>query len=181
MMGLQGPEWLTPIMSVGPYPPEAPSIPRKLRFYPGNAIVLAIILVIVAMALLGVFGVSDRQVRAEAGTASVTVTYPSLIRYKMVDPLKVILAAGEQPIEDVTVVISTGFLDGFSDVTFQPAIDLVTEQDTFIGVNDLPAHETLVVSGSLQAERYWLHEGRLEVRSGDETLAGFDLATFIFP
>jgi hypothetical protein len=152
-----------------------------VAFYRANAVGLAFILLVVALAVVGVFGTSSGQVRAEGGDLAVTVSYPSVIRYKMADPLEVTIAVGDRDIEDVSVAISSSYLDAFSDVTFVPGIDLMTEEEALIGVDGLGAHETRVVSGSLQAERYWLHEGWLEVRDGGTTLARVELATFVFP
>jgi hypothetical protein len=171
----------TSMTEATPEPPPAPSIRRGVRFHRGNAVGLAVILLVVALALVGVFGMSTARVRADGGSVAVTVSYPSILRYKVIGRIDVTIEVGEQAVQDLMVAVSSDYLDEFSTVTFQPEVDVLTQDETIIRVDDVGPEQTRVVSGTIQGERYWLHEGWLEVRSREQTLARIALSTFVFP
>jgi hypothetical protein len=164
-----------------PQPPQAPSIARRLVIPRGHAIGQASIVLVVVLALAGVFG--QAQGGAETGTdaISVSVEYPARIRYRTLATLELTIEAADRAVEDVSVAIDSAYLDAFSEVTFLPEAAGASRLRTVIPVGNIGAHEDRVVSGELRAERYWLHEGWIEVSTGDEPMTRLQLTTLVLP
>jgi hypothetical protein len=164
-----------------PQPPQAPSIARRLVIPRGHAIGQASIVLVVVLALAGVFG--QAQGGAETGTdeIEVSVEYPARIRYRTLATLELTIEAADRPVEDVSVAIDSAYLDAFSEVTFLPEAVAASQLRTVIPVGTIGAHEDRVVSGELWAERYWLHEGWLEVSTAEGPVARLRLGTLVLP
>ena len=164
-----------------PQLPQAPPVRRRLVVPREHAIGQAVIVLIVVLALVGVFGDGHGVSRTGTQRLTVSVEYPTLMRYKTLGRMDVTIRAASGPIEDLWLLVPAAHLDGFSNVSFQPEPAFATGEVTAIPVGRLGAGEERLVQGELQAERYWLHEGDLEVRAGEESLARVRLSTWVLP
>jgi hypothetical protein len=162
-------------------PPQAPTVTRRLVVPPGYAIGHVAMVLIVVSALAGAAGQAQGGVHTETDAVSVSVEYPARIRYRTVGFLELIVAAADRPIEDVSIAIDTSYLDAFSEVSFQPEVTAATRERTVIPVGDIGAQEDRIVSAEFRAERYWLHEGWIEVVTGNGPVARLQLSTLVLP
>jgi hypothetical protein len=164
-----------------PRPPQSPSMARRLVVPRGHAIGQASIVLIVVLALAGAFGQAQGGTETGTDEISVSVEYPMRVRYKTLATLELTIEAADRPVEDVSVAIDSAYLDAFSEVTFLPEAAAASRLRTVIPVGDIGAHEDRVVSGELRAERYWLHQGWIEVSAGEEPMTRLQLSTLVLP
>lgn len=167
--------------SHAPQLPEPPSIGRQFRPAFSQIIGIVILLLIVALALLGVFGTSERRVTVEGGPVRLDASYPDRFRYKTIHAIGVeITNTSSSPLETVTVRFDRDFIDAFSTVTFSPPLTRVTSDAYEIELGDLRAGEMRPASAEVQAEAYWGHPGFIEAAT-PEGSARVDVHTIVFP
>lgn len=168
--------------SAVPEPPSPPSVGRGVRFGPLQAAGLVLIVAIPVLALLGLFGESTAELSATLPDLEVHITYPARTRYQTGSAVQVTVRnITSLPLEDLTVRFGRHYLEGFADVKFTPAVDVVTEEGYEVRLSGIPAGASRVVSVSVLAEEYWCRRGTVTVeRAGAEPLR-FQLETFVFP
>jgi hypothetical protein len=171
-----------PTLAPGPPQlPQAPSMVRRLVVSREYVVGQAVIVLIVVLALVGAVGHADGGAQARTESATISVEYPTRIRYKTVGALKLTIEAADHAIEDVSVAVDSSYLDAFSDVSFLPTATAASRQRTVIPVGDIGAHQDRLIKGELRAERYWLHEGWIEVATAEEVVARLPLSTLVLP
>lgn len=160
-----------------PDPPAPPETRRRISLYRFQVLGLPLLLAIPVLALFGVFG--ERWSVAHAGSRAldVSVRYPAVFRYKMIDAIELhVHNRGSTTIDTLTVTLDSAYAGRFSTVTAVPP---------FIGpfelqLTDVAAQQSRRVRIELQAERYWSHSGRLTIAAGADTLR-LPLATMVLP
>lgn len=164
-----------------PQPPEPPSIGRSFRPAFSQIIGLGVLLLIVVLALLGVFGTTKRQATAEGGTIRLDVTYPERFRYKTIHGLDVqVTNTSSRSLEAVTLRFDRTYIDAFSTVTFSPALTRLTSDAYEIELSNLQPGEMRPASAEVQAEDYWGHPGFIEAATSEGS-AQVDVHSIVFP
>jgi hypothetical protein len=164
-----------------PQPPQPPPMRRRLGVRRTHAVGQLGIVLITVLAVLGVFGASRETADASGNGLAVLVEYTTRTRYTLLEELRVTLASADSGLEGLAVVVSAPYVEAFSNTSFRPEPSLITREVVIIPVGDIGPGETRVVSGELQANRYWLHDGWVEVRRQGELLVRIPIATFVFP
>lgn len=160
-----------------PKPPAPPELPRKVRPHMWQVGGVALLLIIPVLAVAGVFG--ERWAGEQVSTAalSISVRYPSVLRYKTTGSLLARVSnASSASLDTVRLALDAGYATAFSQVQATPGFT-----DAFATeLIQLRPGETRVVTVELQAEKYWRHSGELRVWAGVDT-ARVTLRTFIYP
>lgn len=173
-------------MSRGDYGvPEAPDIAKEWRFKIVQKLGVPLLFLIPVLALLGVLGPSAETV-AESGEAlSLQVTYPTRFRYKTIESMSIrVTNISSQTAPTVTVKLDRDYLSTFSNLSFQPSVDEVSDDGYYVQLTDMEAGETRRVELEMQAEAYWVHRGVTEVAVGGVEApsdAAVTLETFVLP
>lgn len=163
-------------------PPQPPSMERKFKLYPTQLIGIPLMILVPVLALLGVFGETHHEVTASNPQLEMRVEYPTRFRYKMIDTVSVSLTnISAQPINTLEVSFDRTYIEAFSTVTFTPAIEQITETVYLLKVTDLQPGETRVVSVTIQAEGYGMHEGAITVAPESGEAIRVLIETFTFP
>ena len=164
-----------------PQLPEPPSIGRKFRPAFTQICGVAFLLLIVVLALLGVFGNSEGHATAEGGPVRLDASYPERFRYKTIHAIDLeITNTSSSDLETVTVRFDRTYLEAFSTVTFSPSLTRLTSDAYEVELRDLEGGETRPVSAEVQAEHYWGHPGFIEA-STSEGSARIDVHSVVFP
>ena len=164
-----------------PRPPEPPTIGRGLKPYASQVVGVSLLLLIVALALLGVFGETHAQATAEGAPLRLEVTYPERFRYKTIDTIDVTVTnTGGETLPAVTVRFDRAYIDAFSTTTFTPSLTRVTSDAYEVDLSDLRPGDTQPVTVQVQAEAYWAHTGFVEAESPDQDVR-VDVDSFAFP
>lgn len=160
-----------------PQPPEPPQIGRRLVFHPLQAIGVPLIMLIPLLALLGVFGRATTEASERAANLEVKVEHPTRMRYKTTETVEIAVRnAGGGPLDSVNVVMDREYLEGFSNVSFTPTADEITDEGYVVELGAIEPGSTRIVSVEIRGDQYWLHEGGLTV--GEVSIP---LATWVFP
>lgn len=140
-------------------------------------LLLALMVLIVVLALLGVFGMTRGSSETLDTTLSISAEYPTRFRYKTVSPVYVwVENRSEQLIDTVTVSFDPSYLDKFSNVTFTPSASAVWEVD----LTRVQPDERRRVAVEIQAEKYGVHEGEVSATAGLDTVSTI-MRTRVFP
>lgn len=160
-----------------PDPPDAPSVRRSITLYRFQWLGLAVLVAIPVAALAGVFGERWAVVTAESTSLEVSIRYPTVFRYKMLNSIDVhVHNRGTSVLDTVTVALDTAYAGRFSTVTAVPSFTRSFEID----VIDVQPQETRFVRIEIQGEEYWSHSGDLTVAAHGDTVR-VSLSTMIFP
>jgi hypothetical protein len=159
-------------------PPKPPELPRMIRFYRYQWVGLAVILLVVGLALFGIFGESVTETRVAGGGLELRVEYPGRFRYQQVSPIRVWLTnQARQPVDKATVSFSRPYLLQFSSLTFVPSAERPFE----VEVTDLAPGETRLVLAEIQANHYGKHAGWIAATAGKGDTVRADLSTIVYP
>jgi hypothetical protein len=158
--------------------PEAPEIDRRIAIPPFRAAALAVIVLVPALAILGVFGERATTGAAASGAIAVQIEFPSRARYRTLEVITATVAnRSNGDIDTVTVRIDTAYALRFSAVTFTPpATEAYGVKLTSLG----PGESRLVVI-ELRGERYGHHRGALHVESTSGDTVAVAVHTWTFP
>lgn len=161
-----------------PQPPQPPEVRRATTLYWYQWVGIPAILLVVALAILGVFGESFDETAADGATLSMRVEYPSRFRYKQIDPVRVwVTNRTAQPIDTATVSFDRGYVLGFSNLSFIPSATRPFE----VEVTDVKPGETRLVLVDLQAERYGRHAGEISATTGGADTVRARVSTLVYP
>lgn len=165
--------------------PEAPQIEKEWRFKTVQKLGVPLLFLIPILALLSVFGPSQEMVTESGAELSLEVSYPTRFRYKTIAPIRIgVTNISSQTAPTVTVKLDRDYLSAFSNLSFQPAVDEITDDAYYVQLNDLEAGETGRVELEMQAETYWRLAGVIEAAAGGVEAppdARVMLETFVFP
>ena len=160
-------------------PTEDPQVERHLKLYRHQWIGVPLIVLLPALAVVGVLDNRSTEVQAHGRGVEVTVRYPTRLRYRQSDRLEVeVKNTSAAPLDTVRVAFTPEYLDAFSDVTITPSPKKAYE----VELTDVGAGETRLVDADLHADRSGRHRGTISVtpaRGGDAARA--QVGTFILP
>jgi hypothetical protein len=152
-------------------PPPPPAVARVVRFHRYQWIGVPLLLLAPPLlALAGVFGVRREAVTATSGDLTVTVEYPSRLRYRQQAWIRVSLAGSGA--DSTEISLDERYAEAFSDIRGLP------ELDEPYHVALAPGAQRLAIE--LKADRYGRHEGALAIRAGTASTR-VPLRTTIFP
>lgn len=164
-----------------PQPPQPPSIGRALKPHASQVVGVGVLVLIVVLALLGVFGETHGRATAEGPPFRLEVTYPERFRYKTIDSVDVTVTnTGDEAVSSLTVRFDRAYIDAFSTTTFTPSLTRVTSDAYEVDVSDLAPGETQPVSVEVQAEAYWGHPGFVEAATPEADVR-VDVHSFVYP
>jgi hypothetical protein len=159
-------------------PPKPPELPRPIRFYRYQWVGLAVILLVVGLALFGVFGDSVAETRVAGGGLELRVEYPSRFRYQQVSPIRVWLTnQADEPVDTAIVSFSRAYLLQFSNLTIVPS----PERPFEVEVTDLAPGQTRLVLAEIQANHYGKHAGWVAATAGTSDTVRAELSTTVYP
>lgn len=159
---------------------------REIDPWIRRLIVLGIALIPVA-ALLGAFGQrpSTETAHVTAGSASLTLDAPTRLRGGLIFQAKIQVEAGDRPISEPVLALADGWLDSVTLNAISPLpTDESSSDDTVLWTYDrLEAGENLTIWTQWQVNptRVGTGDGNLELRDGDQHLAGLDRTVLFFP
>jgi hypothetical protein len=163
-----------------PEPPGAPSVDRRLRVDSRQGAAWLLLALVPMLALVGAFGQQVAIVEAGAGELDIRVEYPERTRYRLTE-LLVVEVTPRSDLEQVEVAIASDYLDRFASVSATPEIHAIRDGEALMDVGSVTGGTTRRITVELQADRYWLSDGWLEIRSGGAVLQRIVLRTFVFP
>lgn len=163
-------------------PPQPPEVARKLQFHLIQLIGLPVIMLIPILALLGAFGETVGSASASNAQLELRVEHPTRFRYKMIDEVTVSLTnSSSQAFPTLQVAFDRQYIEGFSTVTFTPAVSHITDEAYVVELTDLQPGETRMVAASIQAETYGNHSGVITVTPENGEALQVTVGTFTFP
>jgi hypothetical protein len=152
-----------------PQPPQPPKFERKLHFYPFQLIGIPILFLIPILALFGVFGKTSTSVENSGSGLSLHVDYANRVLYQDTDGTEIrVQNTSDQPYPMLTVAIEKQFLDNYSDISFMPEIDEITNDAYFIRFEDVQPGETHIVKFDSKGKVAGQHRGMIIVNAGGE-------------
>lgn len=162
--------------------PQPPQITRGLSFEKYQLIGVPLLVLLPALALWGVFGVSWATTKAAAEGLDAEVTYPERIRYRMHRELEVTVRnTGGKPLPVVVVSFDRSYISAFSQVQFTPSARNITDEGYEVQLNDIPPGGERRVSASLQADDYGRHGGWVTVEARGGGRSRLPVTTIVFP
>jgi hypothetical protein len=171
-----------------PQPPQPPEFDRKLHFYPFQLIGIPILLLIPLLALFGVFGETSTSVEQSENGITLNIQYSNRVHFQGLDGTEIhVQNTRSQPIPLLTVSIEKAFLDNYSDISFIPDVDEITDEAYFIRLEDVQPGETRVVTYDSKGKLVGSHQGTITAAAsdGDDTPVSASTAVilevFIFP
>jgi hypothetical protein len=81
----------------------------------------------------------------------------------------------------VEVGFDASYISNFSDVTFTPSVDTVTDTTYIVNIDEVQPGETRQVSLSLKADAHWRHQGAIIVSPEEGPGAQLSVTTWVFP
>lgn len=165
--------------------PQPPPVPRKFVLTRVQKWGLPPLFLIPVLAMAGAFGITEERTEVSSGALAVDVSYPSVLRFKVIRPLVVrVQNQGVGTLNSVTVAFSNDYLSAFSNVAFTPTPDTVTAEAFLVGLGDLAPGAVREVHVELQAEDYWAHDGTVSVTidgPGSGRDASLHIRTIVLP
>jgi hypothetical protein len=166
-------------MSAGPriLPPEAPSLPRRIRLTTVQRCGLPVLFAIPVLALLGLFGERFSDARAEGNGLSVAIQYPSRIHYRQ--PLSfrfTVRNMGATTADSIVVSLDPRFMRAFTAVQLSAPV----EPTYRIKLANVASGERRSVSGDVSGDQYWGSAGVVRVAGPNGELR-LPVSTFVFP
>lgn len=140
--------------------PQPPEVPPRLRFRRIELSGIAVMALLPAAALAGVFGPTIVHERGQVGVLSIEAEYPTRLRSAMFERISVRLSnRSDSSVADLTVSFDPEFMHAFSQLAFSPE----PEEPYVVRVPEIPPGETRLVEIEITAEEYGLHEGWISV------------------
>lgn len=163
-------------------PPQPPQIRRSITLEKYQLIGVPLLVLLPALALWGVFGVTSASARASATGLEIEVTYPERFRYRMHRELEVTVRnTGGKPLPVVVVSFDRPYISAFSQVQFTPAARSITAEGFEVELDDIPPGGERRVSASLQADDYGRHDGWVTVEAQGGGRSRLPITTIVFP
>lgn len=164
-----------------PQPPQPPDFDRKLHFYPYQLIGLPILFLIPLLALFGVFGETSTTVEQVGSGITLEVEYSNRVHFQGLDGTEIrVQNTSDQAIPVLTVSIEKAFLDNYSDISFTPDVDAITDEAYIIRLEDVQPGEARIVTYDSKGKIAGQHHGTVTATTG-EASTSVTLDIFIFP
>jgi hypothetical protein len=164
----------------GELPPDLqpPRVERRFAMYPAQWLGLALLMLVPALALAGVFGESRHQSETRAGDIALRVSHPARTRFEQIGAVDVLVTnTGPSSIDTVRVAIDTAYLSRFAGVAITPAAAAPFE----IELTDVAAGQSRLVHVEIDAMRPGRHRGVVSATAGRADTARVEIATIVFP
>jgi len=163
-------------------PPKAPEFNPRLKQYTYQWIGIPILFLIPILALLNVFGVSTDTERTSSEIVDVTVHYPTRFRYKQINTIDAAITnTSDSTLASILVQFERPYIDRFSDVSFTPDVQTITEQYYEVELTDIPSGETRHINVIIQAEDYGRHSGVITITPSTGKALSVNLRTLSWP
>lgn len=167
-------------MNPEPRPPQPPEIERHVILPPRRIIGVGLLLLFPILAAAGILGNHEASVRRSSGSLQVEVDYPDRLRYFTEQPLDVTIRnTGSEP-KKATVRIDRDYLLAFTDESYVPDPERITQTSVEFNLGSIPPGETRRVQIELTAQRYGPQSGRVRIES-DGIQEEFGVRTFVLP
>lgn len=159
-------------------PPKPAEVRRRIRMTFLQVCVLGVFGLIIGLALFDVLGANRDRVGAQSDALEMIVDYPTRMRYKRIDPMRVFVRnTSTQVIDTLTVSFDPSYIDKFSNVAFIPSASRVWA----VNLTNVQPGETRRIQVGLQGEQYGFHTGEIAAFfAGSDTVA-VEVGTFTFP
>lgn len=164
-----------------PEPPKPPKIKHNVSFYPHQVVGMIVIIIIPLLALLGMFGTTQGKESASSEALSLEIEYPERFRYKTIDPLEISVENISNETQIVTVTLDKKYISKFSNVTFSPEAEEITETEYVFELGELQPGEKRIISGEIQSEKFGKFSGSIRASAGTATEAHVSLTTISYP
>jgi hypothetical protein len=171
--------------------PRPPKMDRKVCAPPLQWLFLGLLVLVPLLAVFGIFGPRQATVESAGTGIELRARYPSLLRHKLIEPFSLeVRNTLSTQLPRVIVRLDRGYVEHFSEVTFTPEPERVTEQSYEIVLQDVQPGETRRIAGQVQGERYGRRRGAVAAIRDDgvsssstraEGGARVELSTFVFP
>lgn len=153
-------------------------MPRRLRLYPAQLILMPILMLLPVLALGGWFDEAREQTTASAEGLRVRVDYPARLRHGQSTTLRVrVENLSDRPLGSAVVALDSAYLAGFENISFVPE---PTHPYGFEFIGLAPG-EAGVLHGQMSAGSPWRIRGVIEVTAGNGEAARVPIDTFILP
>jgi hypothetical protein len=147
-------------------------------------VLLAAILVLLALALVNVFGQRPSTVTADSPVASLELYAPERVRSGLIYEARFRIDA-EQELEEATLVLDPGWAEGMTINTIEPAPTGEASRDgkLVFELGRVPSGQKHVVYFQLQVNptNVGRHDQNVELFDGDELIATIDRTLTVFP
>jgi hypothetical protein len=157
-------------------PPQPPELLRRFRMHRHQMIGLPLLALLPILALFGVFDGSTEFASATAGALRTSVEYPSKIKYKDYNQLRIkVTNSGQQTLDTVSVSIDTTYLSRFLNVSITP-----NPADAYkIELIDVVAGEKREVIVEYEGKDYGQQSGDVTISSKADTIR-HPISTYIY-
>ena len=163
-------------------PPPPPKIQRRFQLERAQWIGIPLMLLIPILAVFGLFGNRPGEAHVVGDRLAVRVEYPSRLHYGVHEVLQIALRnESEQPIPSATVGLDRHYVEAFTNVTFTPEAEDVTDREYRIPLGTLAPGEERTVRVELEPVVRWKLEGRIRVLATGRAPIVIALETFVFP
>jgi hypothetical protein len=155
-----------------------PPLPRKVRFYLAQLICMSVLALITVLAAFRVFGEVEEIAEASNSQLSMSVHYPSRLRYAQTKQIEILIQnKTPQPLTHLEVIINPEYLRNFTEISFLPP----PVQAFNIHINELRPQETYRIQVEVQAEKYGKHLGKIQIKGSGLDPIEASLESFVFP
>lgn len=165
-------------------PPSHP-IPKEIRrevaFYRLQMVGVPLLLLLPIASLMGLLDTRMAATATSQGDVAISVQYPTRFRYRMAEPLVVrIENRGSSAIEKLTLGLSKAYVDRFSETTFEPEPDQVTQEAFEFELEDIEPGDSREVHLDMKSEDVGQAEGWVIAEQGGDSTR-VDFSTFVLP
>jgi hypothetical protein len=163
-------------------PPQPPEIQRKLQFHLVQWIGMPFLILIPILAVLGVFGKTTDEARAENETVAISVTFPTRTHYGVEEIMEVrVTNTSDQTIPSLRILFDADYFSKFSQLSFVPEVDQVTDTSYEIELTDVLPDETRLLTVDYAAQAMGNYPGYVEAAAEGLESARATINTFVFP
>jgi hypothetical protein len=160
-----------------PKPSQPPEIERRIELRWPQLVGIPLIALLPVLAATGVLGEHWTKRESESARFRTIVEYPSLVRAKLSKPITVSIEnRSAQSLDTVDVTFDSSYVERFAAADFIPS-----PHDSYVvSLTDVKPGETRRVHLLLEADLVGRHEGRIVVRTRDDS-ASVNIRTTVFP
>ena len=163
-------------------PPEPPPFQRKLVIHRDQLIGIPLLMLLPLLGLFGFFGQTFTTERVANAELSMQVEYTTRSRYQTFHDMRVTVTnLSEQSPVTVTVTFDRSYVDQFSNTTFMPSAERLTEQVVEVELTEMETGETQAVEVEFRGEHYWHHTGMISASIAGGEAVQLPVSTTIYP
>jgi hypothetical protein len=148
-------------------PPQPPEIPRRFRLHKHQMIGLPLLALLPILALFGTFDGATEFASASDGALRASIEYPSKIKYKDYNQVRIkVTNSSQSMIDSISVSIDTTYLSRFLNVSITP-----NPSDAYkIDLTDVMAGEKREVIVEYEGKDYGDQAGTVTIASKSDTI-----------